>query len=199
MQFKATLLVYPMAVIFQEFNMRAFFAIEPPVHIKLAIESWREKALPSFVKSVPPANFHITLAFLGQVNDIQLDSLIQECETLTSTQGFSLSLDQLGYWPKPKALWLGCKHVAAAHSQLADQLTKISLKSAITMQKRAYIPHLTLVRKCTANPPAPLIDPTFSFKVEEFHLFESVSTANGVIYKQRKTWNLAPVMFNKSN
>ena len=178
--------------------MRAFFAIEPPAHIKLAIENWREKALPTFQKPVPPANFHITLAFLGQVNDVQLDSLIQGCEDLTSTPGFSLSLDHLGYWPKPKALWLGCHDVAAAHIKLVDQLTKISLKSTITMQKRAYIPHLTLVRKCTENPPAPLIEPVFSFKVDEFHLFESVSTSHGVVYKQRKTWKLAPVMFKRS-
>ena len=77
--------------------MRAFFAIEPPAQIKLAIDSWREKALPTFVKAVPPANFHITLAFLGQVNDVQLESLIQQSDALASISGFALSLDHLGY------------------------------------------------------------------------------------------------------
>jgi 2'-5' RNA ligase len=174
--------------------MRAFFAIEPPAQIKLAIDSWREKALPTFLKPVPPANFHITLAFLGQVNEVQLDSLIQQSGALTSTPGFQLSLDHLGYWPKPKTLWLGCQQTAKQHVQLADQLTKISLRSAIEMQKREYIPHLTLVRKCAENPPAALIEPAFSFKVEEFHLFESVSTVSGVIYKRRFTWKLTPIM-----
>ncbi|MFT5674587.1 MAG: 2'-5' RNA ligase [Paraglaciecola sp.] len=174
--------------------MRAFFAIDPPAQIKLAIESWREKALPTFLKMVPPANFHITLAFLGQVNDVQLESLIQQSEVLTLTPGFPLSLDNLGYWPKPKALWLGSHQIAKQHIQLTDLLTKISLRSAVVMQKKEYIPHLTLVRKCAENPPAALIEPTFSFDVEEFHLFESVSTTNGVIYKRRKTWRLAPIM-----
>ena len=174
--------------------MRAFFAIEPPAQIKLAIDSWRERALPNFVKAVPPANFHITLAFLGQVSDVQLESLIQQSEALTSTPGFGLSLDHLGYWPKPKALWLGCQQIAKQHVQLADQLTKIGLRSAIEIQKREYIPHLTLVRKCAENPPTALIEPAFCFNVDEFHLFESISTANGVIYKRRLTWKLAPVM-----
>jgi 2'-5' RNA ligase len=174
--------------------MRAFFAIEPPAQTKLAIDSWREKALPTFVKSVPPANFHITLAFLGQVDDVQLESLKLQSEALTSISGFQLSLDHLGYWPKPKALWLGCQRIAKQHAQLADQLTKFSLRSAIVMQKREYIPHLTLVRKCTDNPPAALVEPAFNFKVEEFHLFESISTANGVIYKRRHTWKLPPAM-----
>jgi 2'-5' RNA ligase len=58
--------------------MRAFLGLSPDVKTKLAIELWRNKAFPCFYAPVPAANFHITLAFLGQISPKQLDAL---CDT----------------------------------------------------------------------------------------------------------------------
>jgi 2'-5' RNA ligase len=172
--------------------MRLFFALAPSGQDKLAIDNWRQKALPGFNKPVPAANFHITLAFLGQTMSGQLDALSHKVDRLILPPVFAVHLTHVGYWPKPKALWLGCEQIAASHTTLANELNKVSLSVGISLQKRDYRPHLTLVRKCQENPPAPLIEPSFCMEFSEFHLFESLSTTKGVMYQRRCSWSLAP-------
>ena len=70
-------------------NMRAFFGLSPDPVTKLAIQEWRDKTLPQFNAPVPTANFHVTLAFLGQINPRQLDAL---CSEIDSLKEISLSL-----------------------------------------------------------------------------------------------------------
>ncbi|MFT5312226.1 MAG: 2'-5' RNA ligase [Paraglaciecola sp.] len=170
--------------------MRLFFALEPTGQDKLAIEYWRNKALPCFKKSVPPANFHITLAFLGQTTSAQLDALIQEVDKLSLPPIFAVHLSNVTYWPKPKVLCLACEKTARAHSTLAHTLNNAGLSAGLSLHKREYHPHLTLARKCPENPPAPIIEPSFSMDFSEFHLFESVSTTKGVMYQSRCRWSL---------
>jgi 2'-5' RNA ligase len=103
-------------------------------------------------------------------------------------------LDILGYWPKPKALWLGCSQPEKLHLYLVKTLTSVARSANIVMQKRDYQAHLTLLRKCSSNPPAPLLAPDFTWRACAFHLYESVSTANGVSYVIKKTWRLPPAL-----
>lgn len=174
--------------------MRAFVGLEPDATTKLAIENWRNKVLPPFNQLVPAANYHITLAFLGQINLDQQDRLEQHMQLIDNITEFKVHLDILGYWPKPKALWLGCSQPAKLHLDLVKILSCAAHSANIVMQKRDYQAHLTLVRKCTHNPPAPLLAPDFAWRAGAFHLYESVSTANRVSYVIKKTWRLPPAI-----
>lgn len=171
--------------------MRAFLGISLNAQTKLAIESWRNRVFPHFKDSVPAANYHITLAFLGQISLVQQDQLSQEIDQQKHVNQFSVSLDSIGYWSKPKVLWLGCKTVSENQLQLVNVLSKCANWAGINLQKREYQAHLTLVRKCQFNPPAPLITPDFHFVVQAFHLYESVSGHNGVKYVIRNSWPLS--------
>ncbi len=173
--------------------MRAFFGISPEPQTKLAIQAWRDKSLPAFNAPVPAANFHITLAFLGQITDRQLDLISNQIEEHPPWSEFSICLDQVGYWPKPKAFWLGCSDAHPAHLTLAVQLHKLARKAGLPLPKQEYVAHLTLARKCSENPPAPLIAPDFSWQAQQFHLFESVSSSHGVAYHIRHSWPLEKV------
>ncbi|MCF2948780.1 RNA 2',3'-cyclic phosphodiesterase [Paraglaciecola aquimarina] len=170
--------------------MRAFLGLSPDAKTKLAIDAWRHKSLPQFNAPVPAANFHVTLAFLGQVTAKHLDSINTEIENMPDIAEFDVTLDQVGYWPKPKAFWLGCQNSAEQHKQLAKQLHKIAKIAGLNLPKHPYIPHLTLARKCNENPPAPLIQPNFNWRAKEFHLYESVSSSHGVAYHIRQSWPL---------
>jgi 2'-5' RNA ligase len=176
--------------------MRAFLGLEPSPQTKLAIQAWRNKALPTFEHPVAAANFHITLAFLGQISTQQQDKLEELINNLADISAFNVELDIVGYWPKPKALWLGCNNTTKQHQQLVNKLNTCAQQAGISLQKRPYQAHLTLVRKCTANPPAPLLPPNFGWQSQTFHLFESVSSPYGIVYPIRNTWKLAPNLFN---
>jgi 2'-5' RNA ligase len=179
-------------------SMRAFFGLAPDVKTKLAIEVWRNKAFLHFGAPVPAANFHVTLAFLGQISHKQLDALCDGVNQMAEIHTFDVSLNQVGYWSKPKALWLGCKDTQNAHLELAKTLSQISNSIGLQLPKQDYIAHLTLARKCSVNPPAALIEPIFTWRNAEFHLYESVSGRKGVSYHIRQTWPLAKLFAFKT-
>ena len=178
--------------------MRAFIGLAPNQETKLAIEAWRNKAFPAFSAPVPAANFHVTLAFLGHISNKQQDALCDAVKQLHDIPAFDVSLNQLGYWAKPKALWLGCQDTTNAHLQLVNSLNRITKLVGLSLLQRDYTAHLTLARKCAVNPPAPLIPPDFAWHNAEFHLFESVSGNKGVSYPIRQTWPLANSNTNSS-
>ncbi len=169
--------------------MRYFLGFDLSLKTKLSIESWRNKALPSFSAPVPAKNFHITSVFLGQIEEQQLERLYVSIEQ-EQFPLFTLTLDQLGYWAKPKILWLGSTQTSTTAENINQKLTKISLQSGVQIHKQHYVPHVTLVRKSKTNPPSPLIAPNFECEIDQLHMFESVSTKNGVQYPIRRTWKL---------
>lgn len=167
--------------------MRYFLGLDPDAKTKLAIQAWREKALPEFERPVPVANFHVTSLFLGQLQEKYLDTLCRLIDELEQS-AFSLHFDELGYWSKPKVLFLGCQQGVDEAILLADKLTHIAKKTGIQVQERSHVPHITLARKCPEHAPAPLIAPDFECRFEALHLFESVSGKQGVQYPIRHTW-----------
>ena len=108
--------------------MRAFFGLSPDIKTKLAIEGWRNKVFPHFDAPVPAANFHVTLAFLGKISPKQLDALCESVNQIDQIHAFDVSLNQIGYWSKPKALWLGCKKYSKYPSTTCENsVSNISL------------------------------------------------------------------------
>ena len=196
--------------------MRCFIGLDLSATEKLALDSWRQQALPEvmprqWVKSesprsrksanqrssqgpglpyaVPAANFHITLSFLGEINHRQHEALIYELDQLVS-EPFSLTLDATGLWNGPKILFAAPTETPKALSELAKQSRKAARKAAIEVESRDYKPHVTLVRKATSSLPLPLYSPNVDVHVSAFHLFESVSTPQGVTYPIRQSWPL---------
>ncbi|MDO6692097.1 RNA 2',3'-cyclic phosphodiesterase [Aliiglaciecola sp. 3_MG-2023] len=171
--------------------MRYFLGFDLESKSKIAIDDWRNKALPKFERAVPAKNFHITSVFLGQVKEQQLDQL---CCAIQSSEfhNFNLQIDTLGYWSKPKILWLGSTQIPTQMLRITKRLTEYAQQAGLNLPIREYIPHITLVRNAKSNPPAPLISPDFQLQVKHLHLFESVSGKNGVQYPIRQTWPLHP-------
>ena len=71
------------------------------------------------------ANLHITLAFLGEISNHRVERLCHSVDQYLqhrSLPGDALNLDQVGYWPKPRILWLGPAHWPDTLTHLAQQL-----------------------------------------------------------------------------
>src|SRR5205085_1531736 len=98
-----------------------------------------------------PANFHITLQFLGDVDDRDLAGV---CRAVAATAAgeppFRLGVSGLGAFPtsrRPKILWAGVAEGSEELRRLFAALEEpLSALGVYRKEDRPYTPHLTLGR-----------------------------------------------------
>jgi len=103
------------------------------------------------VKWVEPDHLHVTVLFLGEVDDRDLAHLCRiVAKVAAATPSFPLSPAGLGAYPtlrRPKTLWTGLSEGAAELVALQAALVPPILDlGAFRQEERAYTPHLTLGR-----------------------------------------------------
>ncbi|MEG3765843.1 RNA 2',3'-cyclic phosphodiesterase [Alteromonas sp. 14N.309.X.WAT.G.H12] len=183
--------------------MRCFIGLDLTPQAKLALSQWQQRAFPqvsdkkptseslgpSLPHAVPAANYHLTLCFLGNVTPRQHETLIATLDTLIHPP-FSATLDSAGCWERPKIIFTAPLHIPKALPELAKKTRKAARTAGISLEKRDYKPHVTVIRKATSALLPPLIPLDITMSFDAFHLFESVSTPSGVRYLIRHSWDL---------
>ena len=160
---------------------RAFLSLTPDAHSAVAIHQWSSLCWPAINKSVPVQNYHLTLAFLGDVDASQL-SRIKALFAELNHSVVELTLNQVGYWPDTTTLWLGPEHTPESLLSLVASCKTIANRAGVRVDSRRYKPHLTLARKTSTPPAHPLIDPDFQIRFESLELYQSIMDRNGVRY-----------------
>lgn len=191
-------------------TMRCFVGLALPAETKLALADWRDRAFPdirapdpqrpppapgqpAIPVTVPAANLHLTLAFLGQLSPRQHEALCNELNTV-SAPPVPVTLDTTGVWNGPKIIYAAPNQPAEELMQLAKQVRKSARRAGIQVDSRPFQPHVTLIRKATTAVPPPLTIPDVHWQCRDFHLFESVSQRHGVHYPIRHSWPLRPAL-----
>jgi 2'-5' RNA ligase len=109
-----------------------------------------EQALPS-VRWVNMASLHLTLAFLGDLDDERLAAAHEATQT-AAQQGapFALTLDRLGSFGPPHAprvIWAGISGEVAALRRVQTTLaSELDQRGFPPQEHPDYSPHLTLAR-----------------------------------------------------
>jgi 2'-5' RNA ligase len=108
------------------------------------------------VKWVEPANLHLTLLFLGEVEDREIPSICKlVAESTQAVPAFTMSVEGAGCFPnqrRPRILWVGVKEgadaVTAVHDGVETALTGLGFRR----EERRYTPHITLGRVKSDRP-----------------------------------------------
>lgn len=103
------------------------------------------------VKWLEPRNMHLTLLFLGEVDDRELPSLCKAVsEACSEVSPFAMTVEGVGCFPnlrRPRVLWVGVgdgkEEVVALHDRLEPPLLELG---CYRREDRQYTPHLTLGR-----------------------------------------------------
>ncbi|GMR04302.1 MAG: RNA 2',3'-cyclic phosphodiesterase [Thermodesulfobacteriota bacterium] len=154
------------------------------------------------VSWVNPSNIHLTLKFLGEVDETRIDQIGEALEKAASgIRPFSLSTGKLGGFPNianPRVLWLGLEGGEEA-VELQKKIDETLAGLGFEKEKRAFHPHLTLAR--IRNPAdgralgALAIklrhDINIEFTVDSFILFRSKLTPSGAEYSELRRFGLA--------
>lgn len=150
---------------------------------------------------LPEDNFHLTLAFIGEVDRHGLHEIASALGGI-NTPSFNIRLKGCGFFGdrKPRAVWAGVDaNPALTHLQ---SKVEVALKRAgFSLEKRKFIPHVTLgylngvTQDAAASHSA--AHGLFSigpFPVGEFHLYESHLGSEGANYEIVESYFLsAPV------
>ncbi|MFT7185499.1 MAG: 2'-5' RNA ligase [Pseudohongiellaceae bacterium] len=173
--------------------MRVFFALPLPEQLKLDIDQWRTHNMPPSQTTVPSANFHITLAFTGQIRDSDIEVLCARTDDLIKSAEFkagSLKLIDTGFWAKPGILWIGPEIWPDNLTKLAHKLQNVGRNFGAKKDKKAYRPHLTLSKRIQTST-HPTTPPNFHLDYDQVTLYQSISMKSGVRYMKIQSWPLA--------
>jgi 2'-5' RNA ligase len=187
--------------------MRTFIAIELPQEIKDALGRLQGqlKASGADVKWVAPNNIHLTLKFLGEIDDSQLDGVKRIIEDVAKSQScFSIHLSSLGAFPKinfPRVIWVGFSEGDTETKEIAKELEERIAKVGIPKETRPFSSHITIGRVRSALNREKLIQSLQAIAndfdrqslfciVTKVTLFKSTLTPQGPIYEILKEANL---------
>lgn len=177
---------------------RLFIALTPPVPVRdtLAREA---QPLPG-VTWTRPEQLHVTLRFLGDVDEERIAPLIDRLRSV-SVAPFILPVETVGTFPpgRPaRVLWAG---VGAGHPrlfQLRQRLDDTLLAFGLPLDVRSFHPHLTLARTTDAAAKSIAhwlhVHREFTappFRVEAFDLYSSDLQPGGAVYSLEARFPLA--------
>jgi 2'-5' RNA ligase len=124
--------------------VRLFLALWPSPEARMTALRWQTaQAWPADARLHAPANFHVTLPFIGAVAHAQVPALAAACSVPLTP--FDLVLDHVEVWPRGIVV-LAPTTVPDVLVELHSRLTDAVCAQGIELEPRAYRPHLTLAR-----------------------------------------------------
>lgn len=170
-------------------DRRVFFALWPDENTRESIARYTADAIKNCGgRAVPDANFHITLRFIGNVDEPGMTQL-KKAAARTQAKPVRLKLDRMGYWEGPQVFWLGCRKAPDDLLRLVVNLNTELGSEGFPPENRPFKPHVTLVRKADFSPDGQELEPVI-WTSDEFVLVESETESDGSKYQVLERWPL---------
>ncbi|MFH1771722.1 MAG: RNA 2',3'-cyclic phosphodiesterase [Candidatus Omnitrophota bacterium] len=180
--------------------MRTFIAIDIPREIKKRLVSYQEtfKACRINAKWVNIDNSHLTLKFLGEVNEERIDIIKQIIDSSARLyDSFNVKLKSFGFFPdqkKPRVFFVSTdneKGLKRLSLTLEEKLSDLGFA-----KEGKFKSHITLARfkslddlSCLINEIEKIV-PEGNFSVDHISLYKSTLTSKGPIYDEIYRANL---------
>lgn len=173
--------------------MRLFTALEIRPEDRKQIFSWVDSYLLLPSEQVAQTNYHITLAFFGNMQDQNIEPLIDHLTSINERSplsAFRMSLDQVAFWPKTGIIWIGPRSWPKALSRLAASHASAGTRYGAKKSNRPYQPHVSLTRGAQEMQP-PLQDPAIDLQLSNVTLYESQQSSRSKIeYHPIERWTI---------
>jgi len=146
--------------------VRLFLALEPPAELRDALGRLGDIAQARCGgRRMPTASLHLTLAFLGEVDETQVPALrawVAERPIAAATW----QLDTWGTFQRPAIVWVGGQapdaRLIALHQAVWDGLAAFGFND----RPARFVPHVTLLRRAQrlATSELPAVDLTWPYQ-----------------------------------
>ena len=175
--------------------MRAFIGIEASDEVRGALARVQQEfsGCSAKVKWVPPENVHLTMKFLGDIDDEMAGKVTAAMAKAAGAGPITIRVDGLGCFPprgRPRTIWAGVSDGADAVVRLFKELDR-ALRRLGFEKERRFVPHLTIGRVKSpkgAEELTPVLEqhggtPFGSCDAADMVLFRSTLTPQGAIYE----------------
>lgn len=130
---------------------RLFVALPLPATVKAELNALVHvlKRVAPGVRWVRPEHMHVTLRFLGDVDDTQSPGLVESLRGITELSPFTFHLAGVGAFPdrkRPRVVWTGVESGRDGMEALAAHVEKSVVAAGLPPEDRPFSPHLTLGR-----------------------------------------------------
>ena len=176
--------------------IRLFVAIELPEPIRARLADLCA-GVPG-ARWVAPENMHLTLRFIGEVDDalaIEIDGTLGRVRA----PSFDIRLGEIGHFGsrgKVRALWAGID-ACAALDHLHGKIESALVRAGLEPEARKFTPHVTLARLKDARPSRvrDFLDARSAFAsgpvpVERFALYSSYLARGGALHRIETRYDL---------
>ena len=132
--------------------MRLFTAINLSERSKNLINNKIEivqKNIEEKVKWVKKENWHITIKFLGEVEETNLAKIKNKIKEIKKFEKFYFQINKIGAFPNlnyPKVIYLGIDSGKEKLIEINKEMEKKLAELNFEKEKRAYTPHITVGR-----------------------------------------------------
>jgi 2'-5' RNA ligase len=127
---------------------RIFVAVPLPDEARMALADLVGPLdLPGTV--IPPANWHITVRFIGWTDDVGYDCLLASLDQADLGRVFDIEIGEMGAFPRPGSatvLGLGVAKGQTRLEEIAAEVEEAVQAAGFDAEDRPFRPHLTLSR-----------------------------------------------------
>lgn len=183
--------------------MRTFIGVEigPAASAYLTELQERLKQLPGRIKWTDLKASHLTLTFLGDTRPDVLEALSPKIQRICEDFiPFQLALNETGVFPHanhPRVLWVGVADESLSLAPLKTQIDEIVRAAGFEVDRRHFVPHITLGRVKFLKPASELLHsllstelPPLDWQVQSVNWYRSVLKPSGAEYSTLKVYNL---------
>jgi 2'-5' RNA ligase len=177
--------------------LRLFIAALLPEDIKRRISDYINRLKPDIegVKWEKPDKLHVTLKFLGEVDDSKLAQISNTLDSLYHKQSpFKMNITRFGGFPglrSPRVLFVGLsenEELSKLHAEIQEQLGTLGFQR----DERRFIPHVTIGRvkkKFSIRDALPLPEKT-AFEIRKIGVIKSELNKTGSVYTPVELFDL---------
>jgi len=180
-------------------TIRSFIAIDLPEEVKEGIRLIQGRIKPRLeqVRWVRPENIHMTLKFLGDVEQSIIEPMSEGMtEVMRREEPLSFSVGGIGGFPRAdraRVVWLGVRGDIDRLAVLQSAIEGFAESFGVAREKRSFRPHLTIGR--TRSGPGMItglekvqrssdVFEAGSFVAEGVTFFQSILKSDGAVYRE---------------
>ncbi len=189
--------------------MRTFIALTLPEQIRsrLALLQAELKETETDVKWTAPENIHLTLKFIGEIDEKTLDRIILALEKfIPEKKSYYARVSALDVFPKihsPRIIWIGLGEGDKESRDIAEEIEEKLSDTGISKEERAFTSHITIGRVRSGRNKERLLrkineinsleNEDLRFLVDRVTVYKSTLTPKGPVYEAIKELRLATI------